>query len=183
MMVCSSRAPRASAIRRRTPRGSAMPDYFAGGPDSSDPAPRRAYLPPETNAPWSFRHGWISGLVSAILGIVGLGTVLCFRFPTLLTMPEIRGHYPVPYIRAALHVVLVTSFLLGTVSLWLRRNKVLGLVGITLTLLAALLGGSQLPVEGEQATGPLLGMDWFLLNLIIYSAVYVPLERVFARHP
>jgi lathosterol oxidase len=31
--------------------------------------------------------------------------------------------------------------------------------------------------------GPFLGLDWFLLNLIVYSALYVPLERLFAKHP
>jgi lathosterol oxidase len=29
--------------------------------------------------------------------------------------------------------------------------------------------------------GPFLGLDWFLLNLIVYSAVFIPLERLFAR--
>ena len=32
-------------------------------------------------------------------------------------------------------------------------------------------------------SGPFLGLDWFLLNLIAYSAVFVPLERMFARLP
>ena len=32
-------------------------------------------------------------------------------------------------------------------------------------------------------SGPFLGLDWFLLNLIAYSAVFIPLERLFARLP
>jgi hypothetical protein len=31
--------------------------------------------------------------------------------------------------------------------------------------------------------GPFLGLDWFLLNLIVYSLVFIPLERLFARFP
>jgi lathosterol oxidase len=69
------------------------------------------------------------------------------------------------------------------ISLTLRRNKVLGTVGVACTLLAALLGGSRVPVEGELRDGPFLGLDWFLLNLIIYSVVFVPIERLFARLP
>jgi lathosterol oxidase len=96
-------------------------------------------------------------------------------------MPVLRGHYPVPYVRALLHVVLVAAFLLGTTSVWLRRNKALGLSGITFVLIAALLGGAQAPVGGgSRPDGPFLGLDWFLLNLILYSLVYVPLERLFA---
>ncbi|MFN0053799.1 MAG: sterol desaturase family protein [Planctomycetales bacterium] len=155
-----------------------MPD--APGPDTP---PRRSHFSLETTEPSSFGHGWISGLFSAVLGIVGLGAVLCFHFPSRLTMPELRGHYPIPTIRAALHVVLVMSFLLGTISTWLRRNKALGLTGITFTLIAALLGGAHVPLEDDLNGGPILGVDWFVLNLFIYSAVYIPLERLFAKHP
>lgn len=136
-----------------------------------------------TNEPTSFGYGWISGLLSALLGAVGFGAVLCFHFPDLLTMPELRPYYPIPVLRASLHVVLVVAFLLGIVSLCLRRNKAFGLLGITLTLLAALLGGSQVPLNQELTEGPFLGLDWFLLNLILYSALYVPLERFFAHRP
>jgi sterol desaturase/sphingolipid hydroxylase (fatty acid hydroxylase superfamily) len=96
-------------------------------------------------------------------------------------MPELRGLYPLPYVRALLHVVLVSAFLLGVVSVWLRRRKWMGLTGIGLTLVAALLGGSRVPLDGELRSGPFLGLDWFLLNLIAYSALFIPLERLFAR--
>jgi len=59
----------------------------------------------------------------------------------------------------------------------------IGTVGISCTLVAALLGGSGVPVEGELSPGPFLGLDWFLLNLIVYSLVFLPLERLFARLP
>jgi lathosterol oxidase len=91
--------------------------------------------------------------------------------------------YPIPHVRALLHFVLVASFVLGAVSVCLRYNKALGLSGIALTLIAALLGGSRVPLDDELTTGPFLGLDWSLLNLIAYSAVYVPLERLFARNP
>ena len=43
------------------------------------------------------------------------------------------------------------------------------------SLVAALLGGSRVPLDGELESGPFLGLDWFLLNLIAYSAVFIPL--------
>ena len=116
--------------------------------------------------PTHIGSGWLSGVFSVALGALGLGAVLCFHHPALLTMPELRGLYPLPYVRAALHVVLVSSFLLGALSLMLRRRKALGLVGIGFTLVAALLGGSRVPLDGELRDGPFLGLDWFLLNLI-----------------
>jgi len=136
-----------------------------------------------TVEPTSFGSGWLSGVLSATLGLIGLGAVLCFRFPDLLTTPEARALYPLPWVRGLLHLVLVGAFVLGVASLWLRRNKALGTVGITCTLAAALLGGSGVPVGSGASEGPFLGLDWFLLNLIVYSLVFLPIERLFARLP
>ena len=106
-----------------------------------------------------------------------------FHFPSVLTVPELRALYPIPYIRALLHVVLVSAFALGVISVVLRHGKILGLLGIGLTLIATLLGGSRVPVEGAVEKGPYLGLDWFMLNLIVFSAVFIPLERLFAHRP
>lgn len=51
---------------------------------------------------------------SAILGIAGFGAVLCLRFPAYLTFADLRPFYTLGYVRAIIHVTLVTSFLLGT---------------------------------------------------------------------
>jgi lathosterol oxidase len=137
----------------------------------------------QTHEPTGIGSGWVSGLLGAICGVLGLGAVLCFQFPWLLTTPEARALYPLPLVRGLLHLTLVSGFLLGIVSFALRRNKMLGAIAVTATLAAALLGGSQVPVAGELHSGPFLGLDWFLLNLLIYSAVFVPIERMFARLP
>lgn len=136
--------------------------------------------------PKHFGTGWMSGVASAALGLLGLATVFCFHYPSILTVPELRTLYPLPYIRALLHLVLVGAFSLGVVSVCLRQNKALGVAGITATLIAAVLGGSQVPVgdvAAEAAGGPYMGLDWFLLNMIVYSAVFIPLERLFAHRP
>ena len=136
--------------------------------------------------PKHFGTGWLSGVASAALGLLGLGTVFCFHYPSILTVPELRSLYPLPYIRALLHLVLVGAFSLGVISVYLRQNKALGVAGITATLIAAVLGGSQVPVgdvAAGSAEGPYMGLDWFLLNMIVYSAVFIPLERLFAHRP
>ena len=153
--------------------------------DDSRDNSQRPHLSLKTTQETSFGHGWISGVLSVFLGILGLGAVLCFYFPQWLTMPELRAKYPLVYVRGLMQLVLVASFLLGSISVTLRYNKALGLVGISLTLIATLLGGSQVPVGVSSGEGPPFGLslDWFLLNLILYSIVYVPLERRFAKRP
>jgi sterol desaturase/sphingolipid hydroxylase (fatty acid hydroxylase superfamily) len=143
--------------------------------------PPRATLSLETIEPTSAGHGFVSGLLSAILGIAGFGAVLCLRFPEYLTHTELRQFYLLGYLRAAIHLTLVAAFVLGTISACLRVNKALALTGIGFTLAAALLGGSQVPAAGDPGTAASwLGVDFFVLNLLLYAAVFIPLERLFA---
>ena len=131
-----------------------------------------------TSEATSIGHGFISGLMSALLGIAGLGLVLGLRFPGYVQFGELRPLYDSPYLRAGIHVTLVASFLLGTVSAFLRANKALALTGIGFTLVAAVLGGSRVgDAGGVGAPSSWLAVDFFVLNLLLYSAVFVPLER------
>jgi sterol desaturase/sphingolipid hydroxylase (fatty acid hydroxylase superfamily) len=149
--------------------------------DSRPTGRLRAHVALETSEPMSAGYGFISGLLSAILGIAGFGVVLSLRFPEYLTQADLRPLYASSYLRAPLHLTLVTSFLLGSVSAVLRANKTLALTGLGFTLAAALLGGSSVTLSGAvEGRESWLGLDFFVLNLLLYSAVFVPLERLFA---
>lgn len=128
-------------------------------------------------------HGWISGTASVSLAAIGLLAVLCFHFPSYLTIPQAREYYPLPLIRASLHLVLVAGFLLGLTSVMLRHNKTLGFIGMGIVLFAALLGGSrvQLDTQLKDDYYLYLGLDYALLILIVYSAIFIPIEKLFGR--
>jgi sterol desaturase/sphingolipid hydroxylase (fatty acid hydroxylase superfamily) len=132
-------------------------------------------------APRTLGSGWISGTASVVLGAMGFGAVLCLLFPAQLTTPELRAIYPMGVVRRLIEVVIVTGFLLGLVSVVLRKSKVLGLAGLSLAIVAVLLGGWEVPVEGPVAKSNYLGLDWFLLDLLLMSVTFVPIERLFAR--
>jgi sterol desaturase/sphingolipid hydroxylase (fatty acid hydroxylase superfamily) len=136
----------------------------------------------ETSESTSFGSGFLSGLAAAILGIVGFGLVLSLRFPDYFGFRELAALQASPYLRAVIHLTLVAAFLLGSLSAVLRANKTLALTAIAFTLTAALLGGSQV-TAGAGANAGWLGVDFFVLNLVLYSAVFIPLERVFALRP
>jgi lathosterol oxidase len=133
--------------------------------------------------PTRFGSGWISGVLGVLLAGVGLGAVVCFLFWDVLTMVEARAHYAayLPYLRGLVHVLLVAGFLLGVLSISLRQSKLLGFAACLFVLVAALLGGSQVEVADRQGKPVYLGLDYFLLSLIITSAIFVPLERLFGR--
>jgi lathosterol oxidase len=144
---------------------------------------RGSHLALETTEPTRFGSGFLSGLIAAILGIAALGAVLCIRYPNAFTYADLRPYYAMPVVRALLHLALVAAFLLGSVSAVLRRNKTLASVAIGTTLVAALLGGSQAAVGGEVTGRAPFGLDFFVLNLMLYSVIFVPLERLFALRP
>ena len=130
-----------------------------------------------------FGRGWISGVVSVVLGALGFGAVLCLRYPALLTTPDARAVYPMDAVRFLIHLVLVGAFCLGTLSIVLSRRTPLGLAAIGLTVAALLLGGSQVDVTGPIASTSYVGLDWFCLNLFVLALLFVPLELAFARLP
>ena len=146
--------------------------------------PREPGLEPhvtlETSEPTSFGYGFISGLLSALLAIAAFGVVFTLRFPQFM-QDDLRPLYASPYLPSFIHVALVTAFLLGSVSAVLRANKALALIGLGFTLAAALLGGSQVrAASAGEAPEAWLAVDFFVLNLLLYSAIFVPLERLFA---
>ena len=145
--------------------------------------PPRAHLSLSTLEPTGFGSGFLSGLVSAVLGIGGLGGVLTLRFPGFLGAAELRPLYGPTDVRPVIALALLASLLLGTISACLRVNKTLAVIGTGCTLLAALLGGSQVPAGAQVGHGSWLGVDFFVVNLVLYSAVFIPLERFFALRP
>jgi lathosterol oxidase len=116
------------------------------------------------------------------LGALGAGAVLCIRYPALLTVPDARALYPLEVVRLLIHLVLVGAFGLALVSIVLSRRAPLGLTALALVVAALLLGGSQVDV-GSLDGARYLGLDWFLLNVLVLATLFVPLEQLFARLP
>jgi len=129
----------------------------------------------------AFGSGWISGVLSVVFAGLAYGGVLCLRFPWLLTTPDARALYPLTAVRGLIHALLVAGFGLGVLSVLLRRRVTLGLAGMALAVAAALVGGAGAPVGAMRDTPAYLGLDWFLLNLLVLAVVFVPLERLWPR--
>jgi sterol desaturase/sphingolipid hydroxylase (fatty acid hydroxylase superfamily) len=127
--------------------------------------------------------GWVSGTASVFFGVLGLGGVLTLHFPGLLTLPEAREFYPVEIIRILIQAMIAAALVLGAISAVLRERKILGLTGVLLGLAAALLGGAGTALPDEVSSSVGVGFDWFLLDLMVMTLVFVPLERLWPRHP
>ncbi|MFS8063108.1 MAG: sterol desaturase family protein [Luteimonas sp.] len=134
--------------------------------------------------PKGFLSGWWSGVLSFFFGILALGAVLCLHFPQLLSTPEMRAHYPMPLIRMVIQFVIVAAIFFGVVSAMLRRKKALGLTGMLFSLAACLFGGSSVPInEAALHAGPSLGLDWFLLDMLLMTLILSPIEVLWPAYP
>ena len=128
-----------------------------------------------------FGSGWISGVLGLVLGIAGLLLVISLMAPGLLAMPESQPLRSNAWYRVGLHVLLLGAFLLSALSLALRKEHTLGTCGVAVTLLAALIGGSQVTAVVAGRAPLFLGLDFFVLNVLFTGLLFIPLERIFAR--
>jgi sterol desaturase/sphingolipid hydroxylase (fatty acid hydroxylase superfamily) len=135
------------------------------------------------DAPTHLGSGWLSGTLSVFFGACGLGAVAVLHFPDWLSSAQLRAAYPMALMRGLIELIVGLAFLLGCLNLLLRRKKTLGYTGIALAGVAGLLGGAQVQIDATFDKPFYLGVDWFLLNLLLLALVFVPLERAFARLP
>src|SRR3954452_19337802 len=87
-----------------------------------------------------FGTGWISGVLALACALAGLITVLCIRYPNLLTTPMLREELDIGLVRLGLHIVLILGFMLAVLNLALRRQKIMGFISVSGILIATLLG-------------------------------------------
>lgn len=124
-------------------------------------------------------EGQISGFVSVTLGVLSVLAVLCYHFPDALTMPEIRAQYNAEVLRWVLLAAMITALGLGAVNVFIGRWRYLGLWGIAATALATVLGGVTIQADGQTDFSVLpIGLDWFILDLLVSAALFIPLERL-----
>lgn len=137
----------------------------------------------DDDEPTAAGSGWWSGVASVFCGALAVAGVACFLFPDWLTTPEVRARLPLAWARAILQAVIVLAFVLGLVSTAVRRRKVMGLLGMSLGSLASILGGSGIDFSLSRSDAPSLGLDWFVLNVLLLAALFVPMERLWPLRP
>src|ERR1700726_3625168 len=130
-----------------------------------------------------FGTGWWSGILSAFFGFLSFGGVLCLHFPQLLSAPELRPHYPMHTMRVLIQCLIVAAIVFGIISSIRRKKKTLALTGMLLAIAATALGGSSVQINNTLHNGPAIGLDWFLLDLLLMALIYVPLERLWPQYP
>jgi lathosterol oxidase len=133
---------------------------------------------PQTSPPeFRFGEGRIAGTLALVLGALSLLAVLCFRYPALLTTPELRAVLPLPLARGILLAAILLSCGLGLLAALLGAPRRLVCAGLGSAAAATLLGGAWVETPEAVASRQYLGLDWFVLDLLLLALLFVPLER------
>lgn len=126
-----------------------------------------------------FGQGLIATIVALALGFLCLLGVLAFHFPEYLTTPELRRQYSVDLLRQAMFVALLVAGGLSLANLVLGVRRNLNLLAFALVIVAVALGGSRVPVGDFPDHTPYIGLDWFILDLLGSTLVFVVIEKLF----
>lgn len=127
----------------------------------------------------TFGRGVIATAIALALAVLCLLGVVAFHFPEYLTTPELRRQYSVEALRQAMFLALLVAggLSLANLVLGVRRNP--NLVAFALVITTVALGGSRVPVGDFPDGTPYLGLDWFILDLLGSTLVFIVIEKMF----
>ncbi len=124
-------------------------------------------------------RGMITSVLAFSLGALCLLSVIAFHFPDYLTMPDLRRQYSVEFLRGLLFCSLVLAGGLSLANIVLGRRRTLNIAALCMVLTAVGLGGSRVPVGDFPDRTFYLGIDWFILDLLGSTLVFVLIEKLF----
>lgn len=124
-------------------------------------------------------RGLITTVIAIVLGGLCLLGVLAFHFPQYLTTPELRHKYSVEVLRHVLFAALLVSGGLSLCNLVLGRHRNLNIAAFLLVAVAVAWGGSRVPVGDFPDHTPYIGLDWFILDLLGSTLIFVIIEKLF----
>ena len=124
--------------------------------------------------------GLVTGVLALTLAFLCFLGVLAFLFPEYLTTPELRRSYNVDTVRTIMFVAMVIAGGLSLVNVLFNRSRWLSAFAFLLVALTALLGGHKVPVNDFADNTPYIGLDWFILDLLGSSLIFIFVEKLFA---
>ncbi len=127
----------------------------------------------------TFGHGIIATVLALSLGFLCLLAVIAFHFPQYLTTPELRHQYSVDVLRQILFVGLLVAGGLSLANLIIGNRRNLNVVAFLFVVAAVALGGSRVPVGNFPDHTPYIGLDWFILDLLGSTTLFVVIEKLF----
>lgn len=122
--------------------------------------------------------GMLSGVIGLNLAGLALLGVIGFHFPAYLSTPEFRHVYDVSTLRYIMFGGMVVAGGIAVANGVLGRNRWLALTTLLLLLVNLALGGPNTPIADFPDHTPYIGLDFFILDLLGSSLVFIALEKL-----
>ena len=123
--------------------------------------------------------GMVSGVIALTLAILCLLGVVAFHFPEYLTTPQLRKAYDVDTIRLVMYWAMVIAGSIALFNIVFGRVRWLSFSAFTLIALTLVLGGHKVPVNDFPDNTPYIGLDWFILDLLGSTLIFIFIEKLF----
>ena len=123
--------------------------------------------------------GMVSGVIALTLAILCLLGVLAFHFPEYLTTPQLRKAYDVDTIRLVMYWAMVIAGSIALFNIVFGRVRWLSFSAFALIALTLVLGGHKVPVNDFPDNTPYIGLDWFILDLLGSTLIFIFIEKLF----
>lgn len=123
--------------------------------------------------------GMITGAIAFTLGLLCLLGVLAFHFPEYLTTPDLRKRYSVDVLRQVMFIALLVAGGLSLANIIRGKSRSLNIAAFCLVVATVALGGSSVPVGDFPDHTPYIGLDWFILDLLGSTLIFVLIEKLF----
>jgi len=126
--------------------------------------------------------GQISGYISTFLATLALLGIFCFMYPERLTTPEFRNVYTKESMQALMAIGVIASFGFALASIILSKNIKWAFPGVAIAGIAILLGAFSVKGRAVQNVSWHIGLDWMLLDLLLMTIIFIPLELFFPKN-
>lgn len=123
-----------------------------------------------------------AGLSSGLIGILCVLGELCFLFPEVLVTKDALPAYTqhIGLLRGLLQLSIFSAIALGALGVMFWRPNRRALLGVALGVIALLMGGAEVePLDVRAPRGISVGLDYFVLELLVLGLVFIPLEALF----
>jgi len=128
--------------------------------------------------------GLLTGVIALVLAVLSVLSVLAFHFPEYLTTPEVRRRLDIDGLRRILFAALVIAGGFSVLNFVRGHRRWLATISFSLVLLAAALGGHAVPVDPNFPNNtPYIGLDWFVLDLLASSLLFIFIEKLRPLRP
>lgn len=116
--------------------------------------------------------------LSFFLSFLSILGMCAFHWPQYLSTPEVRSHYNVYWLQWIMFGALCISSTVSVGGLFYKKHIAGHIVCLSLVAACWIWGGPFMKIADFPDHTPYIGLDWFILDLLVSVVVFASLEKL-----